>query len=202
MHQSSENIFRILLCFKTVIDGRFLYTHITISHESSPAGLKHCWAREVANTLYWSMDGGKGGGGCSYEIRLTGGADTNPSGLPHCDKALPGGAKPLSWVENLAVKVCHEDVHIPESDHWRSPEQLTGSKAAKIQVSQVDLNWQYNGKLFLDQLDHGPEAHDTSGHQERDATQWWASYWRVDLTMDTIPHYTWNVKHVLQLAKC
>lgn len=79
------------------------------------------------------------------------------------------GAKPFSWVENLAVKVCHEDAPVPEYDHGRSPEQLTGGQSTKIKVSMVDLDWQYNGELFLDQW-----AHDTSGRQERDATQRWA----------------------------
>lgn len=69
-------------------------------------------------------------------------------------------------MENLAVTVCHEDAHVPDSGHWRPPEQLTGGQAAKIQVSQVDLNWQYNGELFLSQV-----VHNTSGHQERDVIQ-------------------------------
>lgn len=61
------------------------------------------------------------------------------------------GAKPFSWVENLAVKVCREDAPVPEYDHGRSPEQLTGGQSTNINVSMVDLDWQYNGELFLDQ---------------------------------------------------
>lgn len=52
---------------------------------------------------------------------------------------------------------------------------------AKIEVTQVDLDWQHNGELFRAQW-----ANATSGHQGRDATyrcdcdQW------MDLTMDAI----------------
>lgn len=64
------------------------------------------------------MDSGKCEGGCNFGIRPTGRADTNPSELPHCDKALPRRAKPFSWIENLDVKVDHEgheNVHLLES---------------------------------------------------------------------------------------
>ena len=50
-------------------------------------------------------------------------------------------------------------------------------KAAKTEVAQMDLDWKHKGELFL--------AHDTSGHQGRDATYRWARDGGVDLTMDT-----------------
>ena len=54
-------------------------------------------------------------------------------------------------------------------------------KAAKIEVAQMDLDWQHKSELFLAQW-----AHDTSGHQGRDATYRWARDRGVDLTMDNI----------------
>ncbi|KAK4823895.1 LOW QUALITY PROTEIN: hypothetical protein QYF61_007960 [Mycteria americana] len=54
-------------------------------------------------------------------------------------------------------------------------------QAAKIEVTQVDLDWQDKGELFIAQW-----AHDTSGHQGRDATYRWARDRGVDLTMDAI----------------
>ncbi|KAK4825645.1 hypothetical protein QYF61_001430 [Mycteria americana] len=54
-------------------------------------------------------------------------------------------------------------------------------KIAKIEVAQVDLDWQDKGELFIAWW-----AHDTSGHQGRDATYGWACDRGVDLTMDTI----------------
>ena len=53
--------------------------------------------------------------------------------------------------------------------------------AAKIEVSQVDLDRQHKGELFIARW-----AHDTLGHQGRDATYQWAPDRGVDLTMDTI----------------
>ena len=38
-------------------------------------------------------------------------------------------------------------------------------RAARIEVAQVDLDWQRESELFLAQW-----AHETSGHQGRDAT--------------------------------
>ncbi|KAK4810932.1 hypothetical protein QYF61_013340 [Mycteria americana] len=54
-------------------------------------------------------------------------------------------------------------------------------ESAKIEVAQVDLDWQHKGEFFIAQW-----AHDTSGHQGRDATYRWARERGVDLTMDTI----------------
>jgi len=38
-------------------------------------------------------------------------------------------------------------------------------QAAKIEVAQVDLDWQHKGELFIARWDH-----DTLGHQGKDAT--------------------------------
>ena len=54
-------------------------------------------------------------------------------------------------------------------------------QAAKIKVAQVDLDWQHKGEQFM-----APWAHDSSGHQGRDATYRWAYEQGVDLTMDVI----------------
>ena len=48
-------------------------------------------------------------------------------------------------------------------------------------MAKVDLDWQHKGELFIARW-----AHDTSGHQGRDATYRWACDRGVDLTMDTI----------------
>ncbi|KAK4811071.1 hypothetical protein QYF61_016357 [Mycteria americana] len=85
-------------------------------------------------------------------------------------------------VENLVVKVRHVDAHVPKS---RATEEHENNhqvdQAAKIEVAQVDLDWQHKGELFIAWL-----AHDTSGHQGRDATYRWARDRGVDWTMDTI----------------
>uniref|UniRef100_A0A8B9G813 RNase H type-1 domain-containing protein n=1 Tax=Amazona collaria TaxID=241587 RepID=A0A8B9G813_9PSIT len=85
-------------------------------------------------------------------------------------------------VQNLLVKVRHVDAHVPKSratEEHQNNQQV--DKAAKIEVAQMDLDWQHKGELFLARW-----AHDTSGHQGRDATQRWARDRGVDFTMDTI----------------
>uniref|UniRef100_A0A493TT96 Uncharacterized protein n=1 Tax=Anas platyrhynchos platyrhynchos TaxID=8840 RepID=A0A493TT96_ANAPP len=85
-------------------------------------------------------------------------------------------------VENLAVKVCHVDAHVPKNratEEHQNNQQV--DQAAKIEVAQVDLDWQHKGELFIARW-----AHDTSGHQGRDATYRWARDRGVDLTMDAI----------------
>jgi len=54
-------------------------------------------------------------------------------------------------------------------------------QAAKTEVTQVDLDWQHKGELFITQW-----THDTSGHHGRDATYRWARDRGVDLTVGTI----------------
>ncbi|RMC19510.1 hypothetical protein DUI87_04122 [Hirundo rustica rustica] len=60
-------------------------------------------------------------------------------------------------------------------------------KAAKVKVSQVDLDWQHKVEVFLARW-----AHDASGHQGRDATYRWARDRGVDLTMDNISQVIHN----------
>ncbi|RMC05662.1 hypothetical protein DUI87_17747 [Hirundo rustica rustica] len=88
----------------------------------------------------------------------------------------------LRRVERLPVKVRHVDAHIPKSranEEHRNNEQV--DRAAKIEVSKIDLDWEHKGELFLARW-----AHDASGHQGRDATYKWARDRGVDLTMDSI----------------
>ncbi|GAB0207493.1 hypothetical protein GRJ2_003215000 [Grus japonensis] len=85
-------------------------------------------------------------------------------------------------LEKLVVKVHHVDAHVPKSraaEEHQNNQQV--DQAAKIEVAQVDLDWQRKGELFIARW-----AHDTSGHQGRDATYRWARDRGVDLTMDAI----------------
>ncbi|GAB0199241.1 hypothetical protein GRJ2_002389500 [Grus japonensis] len=85
-------------------------------------------------------------------------------------------------LEKLVVKVRHVDAHVPKSratEEHRNNQQV--DQAAKIEVAQVDLDWQRKGELFIARW-----AHDTSGHQGRDATYRWARDQGVDLSMDAI----------------
>ncbi|RMC06210.1 hypothetical protein DUI87_15640 [Hirundo rustica rustica] len=69
-------------------------------------------------------------------------------------------------VEKLTVKVRHVDAHVSKSqanEEHHNNEQV--DKAAKVKVSQVDLDWQHKGEVFLARW-----AHDASSHQGRDAT--------------------------------
>ncbi|GAB0209660.1 hypothetical protein GRJ2_003431700 [Grus japonensis] len=85
-------------------------------------------------------------------------------------------------LEKLVVKVRHVDAHIPKSratEEHQNNQQV--DQAAKIEEAQVDLDWQRKGELFIARW-----AHDTSGHQGRDATYRWGRDRGVDLTMDAI----------------
>lgn len=71
-----------------------------------------------------------------------------------------------AYVEKLAVKTRHEDAHTPVSqatEEHHNNGQVNWT--AKTKVSQLDLDWQKKGELFLAHW-----THDTSGHQGRDAT--------------------------------
>ncbi|XP_051657001.1 ribonuclease H1-like [Manacus candei] len=84
--------------------------------------------------------------------------------------------------EKLAVRVRHVDAHVRKgraNEEHRNNEQA--DRAARVEVSQVDLDWQHKGELFLAQW-----AHDASDHQGRDATHRWARDRGVDLTKDII----------------
>ncbi|GAB0206804.1 hypothetical protein GRJ2_003146000 [Grus japonensis] len=85
-------------------------------------------------------------------------------------------------LEKLVVKVRHIDAHVPKSratEEHQNNQQV--DQAAKIEVAQVDLDWQHKGELFIAWW-----AHDTSGHQGRDATYRWARDRGVDLSMNAI----------------
>ncbi|GAB0205174.1 hypothetical protein GRJ2_002983000 [Grus japonensis] len=85
-------------------------------------------------------------------------------------------------LEKLVVKVRHVDAHVAKSratEEHQNNQQV--DQAAKIEVAQVDLDWQHKGELFIARW-----AHDTSGHQGRDATYRWARDRGVDLSMDAI----------------
>ncbi|RMC03707.1 hypothetical protein DUI87_19699 [Hirundo rustica rustica] len=91
-------------------------------------------------------------------------------------------------VEKLTVKVRHVDAHVSKSqanEEHHNNEQV--DKAAKVKVSQVDLDWQHKGEVFLARW-----AHDASVHQGRDATYRWARDRGVDLTMDNISQVIHN----------
>ncbi|RMC09970.1 hypothetical protein DUI87_12760 [Hirundo rustica rustica] len=91
-------------------------------------------------------------------------------------------------VEKLTVKVRHEDAHVSKSqanEGHHNNEQV--DKAANVKVSQVDLDWQHKGEVFLARW-----AHDASGHQGRDATYRWVRDQGVDLTMDNISQVIHN----------
>ncbi|GAB0207847.1 hypothetical protein GRJ2_003250400 [Grus japonensis] len=53
-------------------------------------------------------------------------------------------------LEKLVVKVRHVDAHVPKSrateEHQNNNQQV--DQAAKIEVAQVDLDWQHKGELF------------------------------------------------------
>ncbi|GAB0203189.1 hypothetical protein GRJ2_002784500 [Grus japonensis] len=85
-------------------------------------------------------------------------------------------------LEKLVVKVPYVDAHVLKSGATEeSQNNHQVDQAAKIEVAQVDLDWQHKGKLFIP-----GRAHDTSDHQGRDSTYRWAHDRGVDLTMDTI----------------
>ncbi|GAB0209002.1 hypothetical protein GRJ2_003365900 [Grus japonensis] len=96
---------------------------------------------------------------------------------------LQYGVKDIAaWLEKLIVKVRHVDAHVPKSratEEHQNNQQV--DQAAKIEVAQVDLDWQCKGELFIARW-----AHDASGHQGRDATYRWARDRGVDCIMDAI----------------
>ena len=68
-------------------------------------------------------------------------------------------------VENLAVKVHHVDAHVPKNratEEHRNNEQV--DNVVRIEVAQMDLDWDHKGELFVAQW-----AHATSGHLGRGA---------------------------------
>ncbi|KAF4803562.1 hypothetical protein TURU_014995 [Turdus rufiventris] len=85
-------------------------------------------------------------------------------------------------VEKLPVEVHYVNAHVPKSranEEHRYKKQV--DQASKIEVSQIDLDWQHKGELLLT-----PWAHDASSHQGRDVKYKLARDRGVDLTMDSI----------------
>ncbi|KAK4806727.1 hypothetical protein QYF61_007525 [Mycteria americana] len=114
----------------------------------------------------------------------------------HCGKIL------LPRVENLVVKVRHVDAHVPKSratEEHQNNQQV--DQAAKIEVAQVDLDWQHKDELFIARW-----AHDTSGHQGRDATYRWArdrgkygEAWQIDYI--TLPQTRQGKRYMLTMVE-
>ncbi|GAB0207149.1 hypothetical protein GRJ2_003180500 [Grus japonensis] len=103
-------------------------------------------------------------------------------------------------LEKLVVKVRHVDAHIPKSqatEEHQNNQQV--DQAAKLEVAQVDLDWQRKGELFIARW-----AHDTSGHQGRYATYRWARDRGVDLSMDAISQVIHECEtcSAIKQAKC
>ncbi|GAB0209769.1 hypothetical protein GRJ2_003442600 [Grus japonensis] len=103
-------------------------------------------------------------------------------------RGKPIWADPSLWqdiaaqLEKLVVKVHHIDAHVPKSratEEHQNNQQV--DQAAKIEVAQVDLDWQRKGELFIPRC-----SHDTPGHQGRESTYRWTRDRGVDLTMDAI----------------
>ncbi|KAK4823654.1 hypothetical protein QYF61_005006 [Mycteria americana] len=81
---------------------------------------------------------------------------------------------------DVPLKVRHVDAHMPKTratEEHRNIEQV--AKAVKIEVAQVDLDWEHKNELFVARW-----SHETSGHLGRDATYRWAHDQGVDLTME------------------
>ena len=73
-------------------------------------------------------------------------------------------------LEKLIVKVRHVYTQVPKSqptEEYQNNHQV--DHGAKIEVAQVKMDWQHKGELFIARW-----AHDTLGHQGRDATYRWA----------------------------
>lgn len=82
----------------------------------------------------------------------------------------------------MVVKVHHVDAHVPKSQATVGQQNNRQVDwAARIEVAQIDLDWQNKRELFLTWW-----ARETSGYQGRDAPYKWARDWGVDLTMDAI----------------
>ncbi|RMB91849.1 hypothetical protein DUI87_31777 [Hirundo rustica rustica] len=80
-------------------------------------------------------------------------------------------------VEKLTMKVRHVNARVSRSqanEEHHNNEQV--DKAAKVKVSQADLDWQHKGEVFLAHW-----AHDASGHQGTDTdgpvTEGWTLLW-------------------------
>ncbi|KAM9600007.1 ribonuclease H-like [Morphnus guianensis] len=89
-------------------------------------------------------------------------------------------------VGNITLKVCQVDAQMPKScpaEEHGNNEQV--DKTVKIEVAQVDLDWEHKVELFVARW-----AHETWGHLGRDATYRWARDRGVDLTIEAITQVT------------
>lgn len=93
--------------------------------------------------------------------------------------------------------VCHVDSYVPKSQAAKKRQNNQQvDQAAKIEVAKIDLDWQNKGESLLVWW-----AHETLGHQGRDATCKWARDQGVDLTMDSTAQVIHDLIHVSQLKK-
>ncbi|XP_067999348.1 uncharacterized protein [Melanerpes formicivorus] len=101
-------------------------------------------------------------------------------------------------LDRLPTKVRHIDAHIPKS---RATEEHKHNHQADLaaKISQIDLDWEHKGELFLARW-----AHDTSGHQGRDATYRWARDRSVDISMEAISQviHECDTCAAIKQAKC
>ena len=82
----------------------------------------------------------------------------------------------------MVIKVCHVDANVPKRrDTEVQKNNYQVDQGASIKVVQTDLDWQHKSELYLAWC-----AHETLGHQGRDATYKSARDQGVDLTMDAI----------------
>jgi len=131
--------------------------------ESHPACFRHCQSREVASAL--SLHRFPDGGQCLVGVAAAM-EEEQLAAQRQIIWATPLWQGIAARLEQLVVKVRHMDVHVPKS---RANEEHQNShqvdQAAKIEVAQVDLDWQHKGELFIARW-----AHDTSGHEGSDTT--------------------------------
>ena len=73
------------------------------------------------------------------------------------------------------------DAHVPKGLATEEQQNHQVDQAAKIELAQIDLDWQNKGELFLDWW-----AHETSDHQGRAATRKLARDQGVDLAVDAM----------------
>ena len=58
----------------------------------------------------------------------------------------------MAQVDNLVVRVCHIDAHIPKShatEEHQNNKQV--DQAARNEAAQADLDWEQKGELFIAQ---------------------------------------------------
>ena len=70
-------------------------------------------------------------------------------------------------LEQLVVKVYHVDSHVPKSqateEHQNNHQP---DQAAKIEVAQVDVDWQHKGELFIARWAHARATKEKMRHRD------------------------------------